>query len=153
MKCAIMKRLIKMSKPEPYFCGGYVQLSNNRKGIVFLPLKDGKVIEDGSEEILTFKVGKHNDFPVGWIVEIQHKQGDSYGGWKYLHEHDDEVLTAKYRVNSVANAKWIDLENLRKRKKNISATIENMTIKELKEWSKNSPTNRRALKFYLFEVM
>jgi len=137
---------------KEYVSAGYCSIDNNKKGIIYYPVVNGKVVKD-NEKAIVFDCKKHTDNPVGWIIGIKESAEGRYSGFNYIrHIEGNKEIIDRFKIQSVANAKAIDLENLRKRSKNISATIEEMTMGELKAWAKKSPTNKRALKFYLFEV-
>jgi hypothetical protein len=132
-----------------YFCAGYVSLKGGKKGVLFLRIRDGEVNEN---EEMMFSVSRHVDVPVGWILNIKHEKGGQFSKFKYVGEYDDYQLVKKYEIQSIANSKKIDLEQLRKKKKKIREQIESKTIGDLIEWAKSSPTNKKYLKYYLWEL-
>lgn len=136
-----------------YFCAGYTVLTGGKKGLQFFLIEDNVVNE---EKILLFSTKKKNDYPVGFVIEINKTKEGRYCSFKYLNSGENingiENLKAKYRTESIANVKYIDFEKLKKKQKSIRETIEKMTIKELLEWSRKNHMNKRMIKFYLYEL-
>jgi hypothetical protein len=142
-----------------YFCAGYVRLASDKLGVKYLPVIDnGKVdnnlaVSEDSDKKLMFKRDKQVDYPVGWLVEIEEFDGH-FRGFKVLDHSCDQFpeMIDKYKMLSLVAKKEMDLERLRKRGLEISVTLGNMTLKELKEYYHDHPLAREAIKFYLFET-
>jgi hypothetical protein len=135
-----------------YLCIGYVKSSDGKKAIAYRPFIDGKLAEgEGSD--LIFIPKKFTDNPVGWVINID-REGTKWKGFETVTttpELPQDVLKG-FRMASIAVSKVLDLESLRKRKKAIREQIGGLTIDELKEYIKKSPTHREAVKFYLWEL-
>ena len=120
---------------------------------MYLPIVDGKIDEE-EEHSINFVCKSHNNFPVGWIVEIIKTDDNQFKGFtrsKNTYDFDESIIE-KHQAQSFVNIQNIKQNALRKREVNITEKVESMTIKELKEWCKTSYSHRQAIRFYLQEV-
>lgn len=134
-----------------YFCGGVVRSGKGgmKKTTIYYRMnEDGDPI---TGDYISFDTDKTTDNPPGWIIEIK-KKGKSYSGFSYVRQHPDAKVVQEYEMRNIANIKAIDLFKLKKRSLKIREQIEEMTLGELREWANRSPTNKQALKFYLWEL-
>ena len=132
-----------------YVCAGIILNAQAKKSTLFFRMRDGVPDE---EDRMAFSPRGKTDVPVGWILNIKHRKGGAYYGFDRVRDHDDYEFIKKYEMDTIVNTKHHDLEKLRKKKKKIREMIEGKTVGELKEWAKNSPTNKKYLKYYLWEL-
>lgn len=106
---------------------------------------------------MAFSYSRKVNFPVGWIVDIEHTPKGNYGGFTYNKELTESLplkkLKEKHEIESLSNEKFLELEQLRKRKTKIAEKLDHMTLREIKAWARKSPQNRKAIRFYLLEVL
>jgi len=123
---------------------GVIRLQGDEKGIEYIRVNDDGTLDP--DDTLIYSYNKTTKFPVGWKTSTFKR----WGGNTQPEITGDAVK--KYKLQDAVNKKYFEQMAFEKKANRIRIDIEDMTVREIREWVGGNSHRKKMLRYYLLEL-